>query len=183
MKSTGAVKQFVGGIDNKIYYRHTGGLYWKIFTNFAPKFHGDGAKQNSQTQTSFSMLEKDHVLSLIASLSSDVFWWYYTIASNLRDMSPYDINHFPIITEMLNDSALQNLGNKYMQDLKKNSEMLTRHQKSTGTTQTQQFKISKSKTIIDEIDKIIAKHYGFSEEELDYIVNYDYKYRMGGADD
>jgi hypothetical protein len=26
----------------------------------------------------------------------------------------------------------------------------------------------------------LAKHYGFSEEELDFIINYDIKYRMGG---
>jgi len=32
---------------------------------------------------------------------------------------------------------------------------------------------------IDEIDKTLAKHYGFIEEELDYIINYDIKYRMG----
>ena len=32
----------------------------------------------------------------------------------------------------------------------------------------------------DEIDKVLAKHYGFTEEELDFIINYDIKYRMGG---
>ena len=37
----------------------------------------------------------------------------------------------------------------------------------------------KSKPIIDEIDKVLAKHYGFTEEELDFIINYDIKYRMG----
>ncbi len=37
-----------------------------------------------------------------------------------------------------------------------------------------------SKPIIDEIDKVLAKHYGFTEEELDLIINYDIKYRMGG---
>lgn len=36
-----------------------------------------------------------------------------------------------------------------------------------------------SKDIIDEIDKALAKHYGFTEEELDFIINYDIKYRMG----
>ena len=25
----------------------------------------------------------------------------------------------------------------------------------------------------------MARHYGFTEEELDFIVNYDIKYRMG----
>jgi len=33
--------------------------------------------------------------------------------------------------------------------------------------------------IIDEIDKVLTKHYGFTEEELDFIINYDIKYRMG----
>jgi len=32
---------------------------------------------------------------------------------------------------------------------------------------------------IKEIDKVLAKHYGFSEEELDFIINYDIKYRIG----
>jgi hypothetical protein len=39
--------------------------------------------------------------------------------------------------------------------------------------------ISKSKSIIDEIDCVIAKHYGFSTEQLDFILNYDIKNRMG----
>ena len=37
-----------------------------------------------------------------------------------------------------------------------------------------------SKPIIDEIDVLLAKHYGFMEEELDSIINYD-MYRMGNA--
>jgi len=28
-----------------------------------------------------------------------------------------------------------------------------------------------------------ARHYGFADEELDFIVNYDIKYRMGGDAD
>ena len=38
-----------------------------------------------------------------------------------------------------------------------------------------------SKPIIDEIDHVLAKHYGFTDEELDFIINYDIKYRMGDA--
>ena len=28
-------------------------------------------------------------------------------------------------------------------------------------------------------DKVLAKHYGFTDEELDFVINYDIKYRMG----
>jgi hypothetical protein len=49
----------------------------------------------------------------------------------------------------------------------------------------QEFRPSQSKPIIDEIDRILAEHYGFSDEELDFIINYDVKYRMGqeGSED
>ncbi len=36
-----------------------------------------------------------------------------------------------------------------------------------------------SKPIIDELDRAMAKYYGFTAEELDFIINYDIKYRMG----
>jgi hypothetical protein len=38
---------------------------------------------------------------------------------------------------------------------------------------------SHSKPILDEIDIVLARDYGLTEEELDFIVNYDIKYRMG----
>lgn len=41
------------------------------------------------------------------------------------------------------------------------------------------YNVALSKFILDEIDKVLAKHYGFTEEELDFIINYDIKYRMG----
>ena len=34
------------------------------------------------------------------------------------------------------------------------------------------------KKIIDEIDKLIANVYGLTEEEINYIINFAYKYRM-----
>ena len=33
--------------------------------------------------------------------------------------------------------------------------------------------------IIDEIDRVLAQHYGLTDEELDFIINYNIKYRMG----
>ena len=36
-----------------------------------------------------------------------------------------------------------------------------------------------NKPIFDEIGTVLAGHYGFTAEELDFILNYDIKYRMG----
>ena len=35
------------------------------------------------------------------------------------------------------------------------------------------------KPIIDEIDWVLARHYGFNDEETDFVINYDIKYRLG----
>ena len=47
--------------------------------------------------------------------------------------------------------------------------MLVRQQKQTGKTETQSFKIQMSKPILDEIDRALQKHYGFTDEELDVL--------------
>jgi hypothetical protein len=79
----------------------------------------------------------------------------------------------------LDDPEVQVLGNRYLKDIDKNSTMLVREQKQTGRTETQSFKIQKCKPIIDAIDCVLARHYAFTEEELDLLINYDIKYRMG----
>ena len=43
----------------------------------------------------------------------------------------------------------------------------------------QEFGPSLSKPIVNELDQALAAHYGFTDEELDFVINYDIKYRMG----
>ncbi len=170
---------FVGRSNNLVYYRTDGGLYWKVFTNFAPKFFINGVASNSSRETNFALSEKMYVKPAIAVLSSDVYWWWYTITSNLRHLNPSDWRHFPVPDIVMNDPEMRRLGAEYIADLRRNSTMLVRNQKKTGRTETQSFKVQKSKPIIDQIDRALAPHYGFDDEELDFIINYDIKYRMG----
>ena len=170
---------FTGRSNNLVYYRTDGGLYWKVFTDFAPAFHINGVKGHSSRETSFALTRQQHVSSAIAVLSSDVYWWWYTITSNLRHLNPSDWRYFPVPESVMDDPEIQRLGVKYIVDLQQNSTMLVRNQRSTGRTETQSFKVQKSKPIIDNIDKALAAHYGLTEEELDFIINYDIKYRMG----
>jgi hypothetical protein len=174
-----AIKHFAGKSEYRVYYRTDGGLYWKVFTDFAPAFNLNGKKGHSSRETWFTVGKKAHVKPIIAALSSDVFWWWYTVASNVRHLNPFDVQNFPLPESSLADSDLQALGARYLKDLDKNSTVLVREQKQTGTTETQSFKIQKSKPIIDEIDAVLARHYGFTVEELDFILNYDIKYRLG----
>jgi len=56
--------------------------------------------------------------------------------------------------------------------------------KQGHTIEYDEMKAAHSKPIIDLIDVALAKGYGLTNEELDLIVNYDIKYRMGrGAEE
>jgi hypothetical protein len=66
-----------------------------------------------------------------------------------------------------------------MRSFRQNAERTTVKYKGTGVVQYDEFRIKPSKPIIDEIDRVLAQHYGFTDEELDFIINYDIKYRMG----
>lgn len=173
------LKLFLTQSGNRVYHRTTGGLYWKVFTDFAPAFKVNGKLGHSTRETSFGVETSGILKPVIAVLSSDLFWWWYTITTNCRDLNPYDIQNFPTPKSALYDPQLVELGETYLKDLQRNSKMQPRTQKTTGRTETQSFKIQKSKHIIDKIDRVLAKHYGLTYEELDFIINYDIKYRMG----
>jgi hypothetical protein len=171
-----------------IYYRTTGGLYWKVFTDFPPYFTSNGQKGSSSRETCFNVNSDITARILIACLSSDFFWYWYTVTSNLRDLNPSDIYKFSVPDLALKSIILENLCSIFLADVTKNSQPLIREQKQKGTTETQSFIIKKSKPIIEEIDKVLAIYYALNQRELDFIINYDIKYRIGkdtsyGAED
>jgi len=173
------LSHFMASSPWRVYYRTDGGLYWKVFTDFSPAFQINDKAGHSTRETWFTLENEGMIPIAIATLSSSTFWWWYTVTSNCRHLNPYDIHNFPIPESVINNLFLIELGKKYLEDIQRNSTMLIRNQRQTGRTATQSFKLQKSKPIIDEIDCELAKHYGFTDEELDFIINYDIKYRLG----
>ena len=117
-----------------------------------------------------------------ALLNSNLFYFYWRIHGDGFHCGFKDIEKFPADLLSLSNSnseSIKVLSINLVKDLKKNSERRIRNQEKTGRVELQTFFVGKSKTLIDEIDKILAEHYGFTEEELDFIINYDIKYRMG----
>lgn len=166
----------------KIYYRIGGGRYWKIFTTFQPKFVVEGVQSASSRESYLYFSSVQHLGVAVTSLSSSVFFWYFQITTNGRDLNPSDLRSFPVDFENSNlQKNVSSLAMKYMEDLKDNREQKEKMSKQTGHIVYEEFYPRKSKPIIDQIDTVLAQHYGFTEVELDFIINYDIKYRMGNS--
>ena len=64
-----------------------------------------------------------------------------------------------------------------MRSLERNAERKTIDTKAGDKISYDEFRVGESKPIIDEIDHILSEYYECTEEELDFITNYDINYR------
>ncbi len=111
-------------------------------------------------------------------MNSTLFYWFYQVRTNCRDFNPSDYRAFPVPSSLAGED-FSTLATELQQVLDQSSCFINVTHSLTGAVQIEQFKPREAKPIIDEIDRLLAKHYGFSDEELDFILNYDIKYRMG----
>lgn len=168
-----------------IYYKNAGGRYWRMVKSFPTFFKSEAGATQTSTEK-FKEVGAADVKIFVALYSSSLFYWYWRVVSNCRHLTEREFDAFPLKPQAFSDSEkteLIMLGQNYEKDVKKNSIRLTTRNKKTGLIEQDSFKLSASKSIINEIDLALARAYGLSEDETDYIINYDIKYRMSGGDD
>ena len=163
----------------RLYYKNTGIGYYIVVTQQPPICYINGERTSSSRETTLVLKNQKAFPVVHCILNSSLFFLVYQQLSNCRDFNPSDIHRFCLPESLLNEQALQDLSEKLQRSLESNSWFQTRHQRQTGEVRIQSFTPSFSKPIIDKIDRVLAKHYGFTDEELDFIINYDIKYRMG----
>jgi len=168
--------------EHVIYYRIGGGRYWKIFTTFQPQFKLNGKESVSSRENYLYFRTQSHRDITLAVFSSTLFYWYFLLTTNGRDLNPSDLSEFPIDLENIDFSIrnrMSQLVTKLMQNYKQNKLVKEKTSKLTGLIEYEEFYPRKAKHIIDEIDDALAEHYCFNEAERYFIINYDIKYRMG----
>ena len=164
--------------ENFVYYGYGYGYFGKIL-NYQSFFKGENIQ--SSTGDKFIYVNKDYDRDIIVALmNSTLFYWFYVNYSDGHNFTKYVIGSIPFSYPDENISQkLKFLTSKLMSDLELNSNRKLAFYKATGKVEYDEYFPKKSKLIIDEIDTLIAQHYGFTDEELDFIINYDIKYRMG----
>ncbi|MDR1148249.1 MAG: Eco57I restriction-modification methylase domain-containing protein [Spirochaetaceae bacterium] len=158
-------------------YYHNGPTYFIRAMSFMPN---SGKNMQASSHYKCVNIKKDLLNIIPCVLNSSLFYFFFKNYSNCRDFSEREIYHFPI--GKLSEETINILG-IFEKELKKNyieNKEIKKRNYESGLIYYEEYYPAKSKPIIDEIDKVLAKHYSFTEEELDFIINYDIKYRMGG---
>ena len=163
---------------NFVYYGYGYGYFGKIL-NFKSYFKGE--KVNSSTGDKYIYVRPDYHRDIVVALmNSNLFYWFYVNYSDGHNFTKHVIGSLPFeypsqkIVELLKENT-----NDLMSNLRQNAQRKQAYYKATGDVVYEEFYPKFSKSIIDEIDRVLAKHYDFTDEELDFIINYDIKYRMG----
>ena len=176
--------------EGVVYYTRKLGYFVQIL-DFIPELRtGAGQLREPSELKAIHFSTHRHAKVALCCLNSSLFYWFVTVVSDCRNLNKREVEGFPInlaaISAGLSAEYLESLADQLMTSLRATSEH--RLMKSKREPLTVQCIIPKhSKPIIDRIDAALAAHYGFTPEELDFIQNYDIKYRLGadasGGDD
>lgn len=162
----------------KIYYKNAGGRYWRLVKSFPTYYKSDRGSTTSTEKTMEVSLER--LPMIVSLLSSSLFYWYWRVSSNCRHLTNRELDIFPVPNSLIENHCDIDVYHKRFEDnLILNKERITTHSESKGNITQDFYYVRYSKSIINEIDSVLAKYYGFTDEELDFIINYDIKYRMG----
>ena len=162
-----------------LYYKNTGVLYYTTFTKEPPECFINGTREPSSRETRLQLIDDTVQAAMHCLLNSSLFFTLHQMHSNCRDLNPSDIRLFRFPEMLLDDEALGPLSDRLHRDQQRNSRFRVRNQKQTGEVRLQTFYPALSKRLVDEIDVILARHFDFTPEEVDFVVNYDIKYRIG----
>ncbi len=159
------------GIGTKASYFHNAPTYFVRAMSNKPN-----SQEGMQESSHYKCLKSNNNELVTCILNSSIYYWFYKNISNCRDYSEREIINFPL--GEVQDISFSSLQQRLQKSYDDNKTIKSRVYDS-GLIYYEEYYPNKSKSIIDEIDKVLAKHYGFTEEELDFIINYDIKYRMG----
>ncbi len=112
-----------------------------------------------------------------AILNSSTYYHFFCTYTDTRHINPADVAEFPLDLTRFGSEEYNTLAELSRRLNKCFLKHKAQWRKSGLLIDSVDSK--PCKPVIDEVDQILGHHYGFTEEELDFIINYDIKYRMG----
>jgi len=167
--------------EHRIFYKITGVGHWFTITLRSPRFLRDGIESSSTREQVMHLPDSAAMYRMFTILNSSLFYWFYQVRTNCRDFNPSDYRTFPVPISVIG-LDMTRLGMKLQEALDSSSSLSNVTHSTAGNIAYERFRPRDAKPIIDEIDRVLARHYGFTAEELDYILNYDIKHRLGAEE-
>lgn len=169
------------GSEHMVYYSRKVHNFLQAL-DFVPKvYDGKGKLRPPSELKELNFSKPEEAAAVFCILNSSLFRWFINVFSDCRHVNKREVEGFRCDLQRLLSKHREQillLGAKLSKSLEKTSEfreMTFKH----DHLRVQCIIPKRSKAIIDEVEAVLAEHYGFTGEELDFMVNYDIKYRVG----
>ena len=127
-------------------------------------------------------IDEEYSSCVLCLLNSQLSYWYWIMCSDCYRFTKTDAFNISMPPKS-NLPLYAKLAELLLKSYEQNSILQKKKARNDQIVIEKQLFPAKSKPIIDKIDRVLAQHYGFTDEELDFIINYDIKYRMGLGND
>lgn len=181
-EKTSLARFITDGSRHEVYSHRIVAHFVKAF-DFVPYFKSerDGVKRSEDYKV-FGVGSKEEKGVLAAVLNSTLFYQWFVTYSDVYHCGREIILGFPVDLADLTPKCgetLRRFNADLAKDLRKNSVRRRIPYQRTGIVEYDEFYPRLSKPIIDSIDAALARYLKLTEEQLDFVVNYDIKYRLG----
>lgn len=162
---------------NRVYYQEAC-RYWLKASNTPPRFRKNGVSmgQLHGRNISFDSANASALVSVI--LNSSLFYWFYSTFSDCEHVNDALVRGFRIPSDWSERDWTVD-AQELNDDLSKNATAKTITTRNGDKIEYDEIAASESKPLIDRLDHRLGEFYGFTSEEIEYLTNYDIKYRMG----
>ena len=136
------------------------------------------------THYKFIRVRLEDFYFVTALLNSSLFYWWYVIYSDGRDLLEQQIGSFPLNLTLQEKGLrikLEQLVELLMKEYQQNSNEKINVRKGDYAIKIMEIIPKKSYETISRIDDLLFDFFDFSEEERDFIRNFDLGFRMGNG--
>jgi hypothetical protein len=170
--------------EHIVYYSRKMASFLQVL-DFVPKvFDGNGQLRPPSEFKELRFPSRPEAVVAFCVLNSTLFRWFVNVFSDFRHLNKREVEGFRCDLKRAfgeHPAFWTNVAESLSARLQETSEM--RRMKFKHDTLKVQCIIPKhAKYIIDDIDTELAEHYGLTTDELDFVINYDVKYRVGAEE-
>jgi hypothetical protein len=169
--------------DCFVYYQEATN-YWMKATCRVPFYRKNGVIMAPQHGRFLFFSDVLIAQSIMAMMNSSLFYLWFATYSDGFHLSHALVKEFPVGKELCTMPDLLRLSRDLEDEIKMNAKISTRNTRSQQNKagdmiEIEEYRMGLSKTLLDQIDTVLARYYDFNDEELEFIINYDIKYRLG----
>ena len=150
----------------RIYY-HSGGRYWR-----------KALIEKRSSHYKALAVQPAYAPIALALLNSQLFYWYWIACSNCMDVVAREVLSLPVFALEQADAAAYHALTEQLLAAYAGAQTIRSRRGERIRVEELNIAAAAAKPVIDMIDRRLGADYGLSAEQIDFVLNYDLKFRV-----